>query len=286
MATNSQLIKLLVQTNTGKVLAKTETTIVSGELNSSPFLKQERDSVIAIEAKEIVFDKVTGDIAIALDDPSKEILKILADSIGESDQVYIDLTKVVEDSVPQSDSIETIGVTLNKQELITETELLVFNITRVIETSQAVSDTPYVTTTKLVSDDATPSDNYTALAISLGLITDTVNAIDTFIGYQFTDEEVDAIVINPVGVVDDPEITASKVLTDVSTQTDAIQTIDSTKVLLDTPVATETFSRTFNAYKYFNESQVPSDTGVILIPDYVDLTYFSEEYVGDIIRSF
>lgn len=287
MATNSQTIRVLVKTNTSKILVRPETTLVSGELNSSPFLRQERDHLITVDSNEITFDKVTGDVSIALDDASKETIKVLADELSESEQVVVDLTKILSHDVDALEGIDTIGVTLNKIELIGSTDQITFNIDRVIETNQSVSDMSYIKTTKELVHDAIPSDNDRSLVFTLGLIADEVNVLESFIGYTFTDDEVDAIVTNQVGTIDDPEVTLDKILdTDTTVSADAIQSVDSTKVLTDAPKATDTFSRTFNAYKYFVDSTNVTETWFIQTPNsYVDQTYFSEFYVGDVIRS-
>ena len=270
-----------------KIIPKTETPVVEGTLNYSPFLRQHYDNTIMVDAKSVTFNKVTGDIAIPLDDAAKDTLKVLADSITETDQVFVDMTKILGDSFTQSDSINTIGATLVKQEFINNTEQLIFNVTRVLETYTAVSDTPYISATKVVTDSQSVTE-YKDLTFILGLITDSIYVVDDFVGYQFQDNEVDAIITNPIGIEDDPEVTTSKVLTDVTdTPTDSINTIDINKVLTDTPIATEYFTRVFNAYKYIDDSTNVTETWFIQTPNsYVDQTYFSEFYVGDIIRSF
>ena len=284
--TNSPLTTVLVQYAVAKLLTKTDTPFVEAELDYSPFFKQFYDNGIAVDATTINFTKVNQDTAVVTEQTILDVAKSLVDQLSAIDSQIIGVTKVVSDSVGQTDGITTIGVALSKNEFIYELEQITFDVAKQLLDNQSVTDALNVTSSKVLDADTFSVLDTKIVAFSKSL-EDQIQAIDTFVGYTFADEEVDAIIVLPVGVEDDPEVTTSKVLADTTeTPTDAIQTTDVIKSLTDTPVATETFSRTFNAYKYFNESQVPSDTGVILIPDYVDLTYFSEEYVGDIIRSF
>lgn len=271
-----------------KILTKIETPIIEGELDYSPLYKQVHDKGIPVDSSNFDFTKVSSDSLPAVDQEVQfNVSKELSDEAPQADSQILDVLKPLTDTEDVSDGVTTIGVGLNTIDFVNEAEFVAVDTTKPLTDIQVPVDSSELTTTKPVETDTFDvSDSFDRTVDFLRDFEDQIQIVDTFVGYTFEDEEIDSIIVLPVGVEDDPEVTTSKIVDDEIQYIDDTSNLETTKQLTETLVATDTFSRTFNAYKYFNESQVPSDTGVILIPDYVDLTYFSEEYVGDIIRTF
>lgn len=283
---NSPLTTVLVQYAVTKLLTKTETSFIEGELDYSPFFKQFHDNGIAVDSTTIDFTKVNQDTAVVTEQTVLDVAKALVDQLSAIDEKIIGVTKVVSDATSQSDVITTIGVALSKNDFISELEQITFDVAKQLLDTAVVSDTPYITTSKVLTADTFSTADTKVVTFSKSL-EDQLQVIDTFVGYTFSDEEIDAIIVLPIGIEDDPEVTTGKVLTD-STEipTDTILQTDVDKQLIDISVASDKFTRTFNAYKYFDEVQNTTEIWFIQTPNsYVDSTYLSEFYVGDIIRS-
>ena len=109
---------------------------------------------------------------------------------------------------------------------------------------------------------------------------ETIQADDTFGPIQFGKNPIDSItatdtlesIVGYTRVFDDQQSVAD------------VSTLETTKVFTEPLTAVETFSTVSNFNRDFNEGQPVPDTGyiVLLDYDYVDITYFSEDYVGDV----
>ena len=115
--------------------------------------------------------------------------------------------------------------------------------------------------------------------------------------YQIKGEETDTVQANDLI----PVFNTSKPFSDIVTATDVASVtnafirdytetqsivdesiLETTKVFTEPLTAVETFSTVTNFNHSFTEAQPAPDTGYIVLPDYVDITYFSEDYVGDV----
>ena len=178
--------------------------------------------VLAITGKFVEFIAVT-DTLTETDATQLAITKQLISITELAEQISLGTTKVLDDAAAMSDLFE-LATTFNRDfaDTATLTDLAALSVDKLLEDSFTSIDAATFAVTKLIDDSLT--------------------LVDSVVGINFTDTEDDAVVIDDLGIDDDPEWNLGKNLSDTASTTDA---------------------------------------GVLIMQDYCDITYFLEDYVGE-----
>ena len=178
--------------------------------------------VLAITGKFVEFINV-DDTLTETDATALAITKQLTDITELAEQISLGFSTSIADSQAMSDLFE-LATTFNRDfaDTATLTDLAALSVDKLLEDSFTSIDAATFAVTKLIDDSLT--------------------LVDSVVGINFTDTEDDAVVIDDLGIDDDPEWNLGKNLSDTASTTDA---------------------------------------GVLIMQDYCDITYFLEDYVGE-----
>lgn len=150
------------------------------------------------------------------------INKALSDIAAVADQISIGANKPIADITTISDAVSVINSFVRTYaDTVNTSETLANSVGKVLSDAAVHSDTTTIAFTKF--------------------LTDVVTSSDTLVGISFGDVEGDAVVVDALGVDDDPIVEVGKILDD---------------------------------------SAAATDSGVVFMHDYCDITYFLEDYVG------
>lgn len=162
------------------------------------------------------------DSATLTDAQTFAIGKHLDDIAQAAEQISLAVSKSAADSTTVADSVAIIVAFVRDfSETVVTTDSATRDVGKALSDSVASSEATTVAFEKFLAD--------------------VINPVDTITGINFTDAEDDAVVIDALGIDDDPVVAVGKVLADTSSAT---------------------------------------DSGVLLMQDYCDITYFLEDYVG------
>lgn len=164
----------------------------------------------------------------------------------------------LDDSVSTTDAT-LLAITKQLTEIVELAEQISLGVDKTVEDSQALTDLIFIATTfnRSLADITSLSDTTTlgvdkaftdsisdsdAAAVAVTkLIADSLAMADSLVSVNFTDAEDDALAIDDLGIDDDPEWNLGKNLSDTASTT---------------------------------------DSGLLIMQDYCDITYFAEDYAG------
>lgn len=204
------------------------------------------------------FGKISTDSVSALDFAviTLVILRSFADSQGIDDSTTITFTKSAYNSLTASDSTNK-SIELGKADIASVLELLVKTAEKYQADDLTIIDASYVWSSKNFSDISSISDSIAKDGVGL--------AVDYLTPYDILSFSI------------------SKSIDDGFAMNDSAEAIDGLLFSFSIGIQNVVFlsdADQKNFEKTKSDSLSTSDSGLLMMQDYIDLTYFSEDYVG------